>query len=199
MDGLDFNAERHEYRLHGRVIPNVTRILDPLTDIHKMPADRVEFARLRGQAVHQATALWDWEMLDEASVDPQIVGYLDAWKRFRAESGFVPELIEHRVVHLLHGYAGTLDRTGRMRATAPGMLDIIDIKTSSDVYLKAVGPQTAAYAKAVENQCRIVPWRRLAVQLRPDGTYRVHTCTDANDFAVFMAALTLYQWQLKHN
>jgi hypothetical protein len=200
MGAIEFNEERHEYTLDGRLLPNVTRILAPLTDIHTMPRDRVEFARQRGQAVHLGTALDDCGTLDPASVDPQLTGYLAAWRLFRHESGFVPRNIEYRVAHALYGYAGTEDRDGRMRITPPGALDLIDIKATADIYQKVVGPQTAAYAKALQAQDPTTPLSimRWAVQLRPDGTYRLHPCTDPNDFNVFLAALTLYQWREKH-
>src|SRR5450755_787122 len=82
MTSFTFDAEAHEYRLAGLVLPSVTQIIAPLTDYSGIPADVMEFARARGQAVHLACELDDKKDLDESTLDPQLLGYVTAWRAF---------------------------------------------------------------------------------------------------------------------
>lgn len=190
MRDLDFDAATHTYTLEGRAIPNVTRVLEPLEHFDKVPPSILEYASERGTAVHRATELYDTGELDEASLDDELVPYLEGWKKFLDESGFQILRIERRVYHERYRYAGTLDRQGIL-GDDPW---IIDIKTVSQLS-PVTGLQTAAYADPAHEDKRTKAPRRGAVQLRPDGTYRLKEYREQTDFAVFLAALNLYNWR----
>lgn len=180
-----FNSERHEYRTpSGVLVPNVTSILKGAGLIDDTWF--TDYARTRGQAVHLATALYDRGELDETSVDGRITGYLDAWVRFKSDSGFQPHLIEEPVGNENPMYAGTLDRAGTIGEASA----ILDIKTGHMPAWAAL--QTAAYQR-----CKPHYRQRFGVELRENGTYRMTPFTDRNDWNVFAGALALVNW--KHN
>lgn len=94
----------------GRVYPSVTTILKAEGFINTAYYD--DWSRDRGSMIHLATAYDDAGELDEENLDPVILPYLKAWRRFRKESGFVPEQIEPPMMSTVYRYAGTPDRIG---------------------------------------------------------------------------------------
>jgi hypothetical protein len=196
---LQFDEARHEYTVDGRVVPNVTRIIDWMNDYAHVPADVMQRARELGTAVHLATALYDNDNLDESSVDPAVRPYLEAWIEFRAAQGFTPLLVEHRIHSAVHGYAGTLDRVGLLRGVAQNVL--IDIKASAAV-MPANGPQTAAYKQGLVESGFVGAGKlsrytlRLCPELSPP--YRLTQHNGPTDLPIFMSALNLYRWRTVH-
>ena len=193
---IDFDEANHLYFVNGKQTPSVSSILSPLVDFSYVPRETLEYASQRGTAVHRATELYDLGTLDDESVDEAVRPYLDAWKLFRDETGFVPRLIERRVHHADYGYCGTIDREGCMTELAGSPQAIIDIKTP--VHLgPVVGLQLAAYQEALRSEGFQVDLR-FAVQLRSDGNYRLQSYIEKSDFGVFVALLTLKRWREKH-
>ena len=192
MDSLTFDPETHTYRRDGVLVPNVTSIIDCLPDYSMVAAEVMEHAANLGDAVHAATELDDQDDLDEESVHPMVMPYLEAWRRFRADTGFEPEAIEARVYHPRHNYAGTLDRVGRLN----GAKVVLDIK--SGVVGAWVGVQTAAYQEAWNWRRAEKATARFSVQLKRDGTYRLHPYRDPSDWSVFLACKTLHDWRKRH-
>ena len=184
---LDFNAEEHSYRLDGRPVPSVTRILKPLDMFEHVPLDVLERAREFGQHVHLACDLDDKGLLDEATLDAELLPYLRGWRRFLAESGFQIIASEQPVAHAKLGYAGTLDR----RAIHRNRRVILDIK-SGQMPL-SVGPQVSAYAEAWGHQSGERGLKRYCVQVMPDA-YKLHELTDPADWSIFLSCLNLHKF-----
>jgi hypothetical protein len=136
----------------------------------------------RGTAVHEATELYDYGVLDESTVDLRIMPYLDAWKKYRADTGFAPDpnFIERIGVDEVLRYAGTLDRNG------------LDIKSGAPAPWHIL--QAAAYWHLdVANKA---PWH--AVYLHDDGTYKIKVYSPAElyaAFGVFCGALTVFNFK----
>lgn len=191
MSVVEFHDASHTYRVDGHVTPSVTQILRVIDDLSKIPAEYLERARVLGTAVHRATELFDLHDLDEASLDPMIVPYLEAWKRFRLETGFVVEAVESRLHHAVYGYCGTLDRRGVLH----GKRVVIDIK-SGELY-PSHGPQTAAYQKADEHMTGAPIEARYVVQLTDTGRYSLQPMKDATDWSTFLAALTIHRFKAR--
>ncbi len=189
-DLLTFDEDRHEYRLLGGVVPSVTQILRPLVDFAGIPKTVLDAKRDLGQRVHFACQLDDEDDLDEASVEEDVAPYLAAWRKFRRDTGAVVFLNEARVADPILLYAGTLDRGIELN----GERWLIDLKTCISTPL-AVGPQTAAYLRALGDTSVT---HRGALRLRPDGTYRLDRLTGADDWACFMACLTLHRFKESH-
>jgi len=189
---LLFEEATHTYRFDGAVVPSVTQILAPLNDLSFVDPQVLEYKRQLGTAVHKATELYDLGDLDEDSLAPVIRPYLDAWIRFRREKPFEILGMEQKVYHPLHRYAGTYDRMISM----DGRRGPLDIKTGET--LPGYGPQTAAYKAASEAETGERLTGRWTIQLRDDGTYRLHTKADADDWPVFLSCLNLYRFRNKH-
>jgi len=182
---LIFDETAHRYYLGGVRLPGVTSVLESagLIDYSFLGARREEYLA-RGRAVHEATQADDLGGLDEEGLSAEILGYLEGWRAFRRDYGFVAHLIEHRVCNKAYGYAGTLDRVGRVRN---GTAIILDLK--SGVAPAAVRYQLAAYAACLPH-----PRTRLrrCVELHSDASYRVigfETSDYWRDFRIFAAAL----------
>jgi hypothetical protein len=188
---LVFDEARHEYRYDGVLVPSVTGILKPLVDYSAINPEVLARASALGTLVHQTTELYDLGTLDEDDLDPILVPYLNGWKRFREEVGFVPATIEKRMYHPL-GFCGTSDRTGAIR----GVKAVVDIKKMMTLG-PVIGPQLAAY-KEMHNLEDAGIEKRFALGLRPDGTYRLQEYKDASDLPCFMSLLTIQKWRLKH-
>ena len=171
-------------------MPNVTSILEPLQlyDFEDNPfitPEILEAARDFGTNVHLACHLFDMGELDEAALHPALVPYLDGWKAFLLETGCTITHSEERVHNRRYGYAGTLDK----RSILAKKRWLIDIK--SGVVPWTAGYQTAAYQEALPLGER--PRQRMAVQLLPNGRYRIHEQKDAGDFQIFLSALNIYK------
>lgn len=189
---LVFEAARHLYWLDGRLVPSVTGILKStgIIDYSMIPQNVLQAAARRGTAVHVALEYLDKGTLEPKSVDPELLGYLQAYDRFVLESGFEVAHVENRVFDAIHQYAGTLDRTGFIGDT----LVILDFKTG--LVLPGHALQISAYANCLPLPRR---FRRIALKLNNDGTYRVHEFPlheYRRDLDVFLAALSCQQYKL---
>lgn len=196
--GLTFDDGSHTYRFEGQVVPSVTQVLKPLTDLSHVDPDLLAAASAFGTAVHKACELDDLKQLDEEALDPELAPYLAAWRKFCRDYDVRWDLVEMRVFHRQLRYAGTLDRFGLVRI-APHLAQrvpaMVDIKSGTQLY-PSVGPQLAAYHRAVPTAS--ITTKRLAVQLKPDATYFAKWHEDPTDFAVFASLLTLRGWCAKH-
>lgn len=190
---LTFDAEHHCYLLDGQRLPSVTQVLHSagIVNYNYLPPDDRERLMTRGRAVHTATHFDDEGDLDETTLSAEIGGYLEGWRKFRRDAAFVPELIEHAGCNLKLRFAGTLDRTG---SNGLGPKWLLDIKTGTA--LPFVALQLAAYASFFEHPGA---FRRVSVELHPDGTYRLQEfrCSDyQRDINIFTAALAVHNWQV---
>mgnify|MGYP001569947541 CR=1 FL=1 len=190
MADLQFYEETHTYRYGGKVVPSVTQVLqaEGISDFSMVPADVLETACARGNAVHLATQYLDEGRLDWSTVGEGLAGYLAAWERFKEECRVEVLEIERRVYYSM-GYAGTLDRVLLMQR----MRWLIDIKSGAPTPAAAI--QTAAYQFAHPDKDKIN--RRAAVQLNADGTYKLHQYDpdSMHDLNIFIAALTIYEYK----
>lgn len=178
---LTYEAESHVYRYGGRVVPSVTQALQVVGEWGHVDPLILERARLFGQHVHAMIDLFDQGALDEEALDLPLVPYLNAWKLFLSETGFVVTHTEQRLYHPRMRYAGTLDKRGTWKGTTW----LLDCK--SGAVPRSVGAQTAAYQKA----CTDPPKRRLCLQLKRNA-YRLHRCDDPSDFALFTSCLNIW-------
>lgn len=182
---FEFDAGRHIYRLNGADVPGVTSVMQDVgvVDFSMLTESTRTMALARGRKIHTATQFDDEGDLDESGLDPQLLGYVAAWRKFRAETGFTPDLIEHRGYHEALRYAGTLDRRGIIN----GKPAILDIKSNHAPYWTKY--QTAAYAAFFPDPRT---YHRIAVELHKDGTYKAETYLPSDylgHFQGFMAML----------
>ena len=183
------------YVVDGVRVPSVTEALGlvGLYDFSHVPPDRLEYARARGQDVHEWLALEDQGFIEDEEPPQEILGYVQAYLRFKNESGFVPHRIEQVVVNETYRYAGTLDRAGELNEKRA----LLDLKAVAEVK-PATSLQTKAYALCLDE-----PHDRHALQLKPDGNYRLHSYplpgrTETVDRDDWYAALRMAYWKLTY-
>jgi hypothetical protein len=210
--GLVFEEATHRHILNGVELPSITRVMrmvgmDSFPRGEFISAEAMALAAERGKAVHAATALDDMGDLDPDTIDPVVVGYLEGWRRFRADTKFEPDhrFIETPLASGLMGYAGIPDRPGYFPNPAPLERPDKWVSTiSANVEIKAVtelhdrvGIQLAAQDKLLAEH-GFYSIKRVAVQLRPDGTYRMREYLGPLDREMFFSALRIVTWRLNH-
>lgn len=182
-----FNADDHSYRTpDGARLTSVTQALVQAGIIDTTWYS--EAAAWRGSVVHRCCELWDKGKLVESSVDPEAMGYLDAWREASYALGIQPVAVEVPSFHPQFGYAGTPDVV-----TNDG---VFDRKTGA--LAPWHGLQLAAYAHLGDNP---KAKRRVAVQLKPNGRYSVKMFKPQDmptDWAVFQSALNVAKWKVLH-
>lgn len=190
-EGLTFEPEGHIYRLGGKVLPSVTQVLSLLEDFSAVRPDVLEAARIFGQHVHEACALDLRGRLDWASLDPDLVPYVESLRRFLKDSGFKIIASECRVVHRAHGFAGTLDLYGLLSARR------VQIDIKSGAMPRTVGPQTAAYEQAMLADKGAATQARYCLQLNPEFRcgYKLHPLTQRTDWHNFLSALNCWRFR----
>lgn len=126
---VEFEAEGHRY---GSGLESVTTILKEEGIIDTRFYD--DWSRDRGSMIHLATAYDDRGELDESTLDPVIAPYLEAWRRFKRESGFIPEKIEVPGMSTAYRYAGTPDRIGEL----PGRISRAAVELHDDATYRLI-------------------------------------------------------------
>ena len=193
-----FDPIEHTYTVNGKQKISVTTPIGLLKNFDNIDPAVIEKARIRGQAVHAATELWDSNDLGEC--DPKVLSYLNGWINFVTDTGFIVLLSEEPVYSAIYDYTGTLDRYGLMNSR-PVVLDVKATAAVDDF----VGWQIAAYAQALKeskpNMDTDKQTQRLCVQLGPKFArgYKLHEYKDPNDFRNFITCLNFYKLRRKYN
>lgn len=186
MAKLVFFDDKHQYQVGGEVLPSVSELLRFLTreiyaDVHQYTLDN---AADRGKRVHQACENLD--RYGEAQIDADIQPYVEAYVKWRKE--YCPEWtrIEYACYHPDMGFAGTLDRYGKIR----GEQYIVDLKTTATLHTFRETAQLNGYDKlAAANGLKV---DKLAIlQLKLDGTYKFKPID--KDETLFMACYNLHK------
>lgn len=149
-------------------------------------------SRTRGTAVHKAIEFRFKGTLNRQSLDPQLIGWVDAVDLFMAEKKFEPKLLETNVSHRHYFFAGRLDVFGYLDG-APALIDI-----KSGAAGKAAKLQTGAYALCIQasmNGHRKIP--RYALELKENGKYVIQPFPDNNEEEIFAGLASAYWY--KHN
>ena len=194
-----FDKATHTYTVNGERWPSVTQILRDAGLINTRFYDTA--ARDRGSMVAQAIEYANDGDLDESSLDPQLRGYVEAWRKFLDDTSATVVESELVVCNPSLRYCGKADAIVRATVARDG-LDllrfpggnpeiIIDAKTGGSEFWHPY--QLIAYKR-----CLPAPTiQRCNVYLRDDGTY---TCKwyslarDRHDWRVFEAAALLW-WE----
>jgi hypothetical protein len=192
---LQFDQPTHTYTLDGVRVPSVTQVLKPLYNFEGIPLATLNAKARLGTAVHRACELLDNDDLDEESEEGRaalapLAGYLAGYKKFKSDMR--PKLLanEQLLHHPVHRYAGQIDRSYAFE----GHVWDVDLKSTVSMS-PIVGLQTAAYTEMLRAQGRTVPARRGALQLFPDGKYKLHEFKDPTDFSVFLSLLTVQRFK----
>lgn len=197
-----FDEEAHTYEQGGVIVPrSVTGLLKKFgltTDFSQIPAPILERARQRGSAYAEGRRLiLQGYELDPQTIDPQIAGYIVAFRNFWKESK--ANLIETEIPRISPlGFAFKAD----IYAFLNGRRIVIDDKCTSSIP-KSVGPQTAGYSIGFTSLYPAQPIEdRAVLWLKKDGSYKFKLLEDPDDETAFMDCLTtdikLEQWRKKY-
>lgn len=189
-----FDAREHRYfDAKMQPIPGVTETLNNtgIVCYDHIPKKILEHKAEIGTAAHASTHYYDENDLEITTVDEEVVGYLEAWIKFRKETRIEIHAIEQRGICVADGmpYGYTFDRD----CTFEGYRTLLEIKCTAGVEI-SWGPQTAAYEiplRAQDGKAR----RRVAVHLKPDGKYSLVALNDVKDYQVWKWALALETWK----
>ena len=170
-----FEESNHEYRIAGRVVPSVTRVLNDLLPCYQASDWHLE----RGRAVHACAAMIAKEIAFDH--DEQIDGQVQALRKFFREVNPIVVSVEKQVFSKRYLFAGTLDLLSNT---------VIDFKASIS---PSVPFQLAAYAIAEEEMTGNKIAYGFAVQINDNGTYSMSKSYDLKRYKQgFLAMLTTF-------
>lgn len=177
----------HRYLADGKPVPGTTSIIEDVLGPAVDESDpRIIRAGQRGTAVHVACQLDDEGALDEETVHPVVLPYLEAWRAYRRDTGWATDAAEVSLLNTAYWYAGTIDRIGRERGNVSTVLDIKTSATPSPRWRLQVAAYTGLRAD-------LVLFQRIVVQLLPTGRYRRIPYTDRADWQDWLAILRVHR------
>lgn len=138
---IHFDEATHTYNIDGTEVPSVTTVCRFLS--YDQKSDKPWLAQVaaeRGSRVHEACAMLDYG--EEPEEDPEIAGYLTAYRRFLKDYRPEWEGIEYITGDTETGLAGTVDRFGTLY---DGIPCIVDIKTGSRLHDAPLRGQLTGY------------------------------------------------------
>ena len=189
--GIEFDEERHLYRLDGVILPSVTQIMKPLSDekYKNIPEEILRKAAYRGTVIHEA--IENYIKYDFLDVPEGYEGYLNGFLEFKEE--YQPEFLasEFRMAHKFLGYAGTCD----LLCMIDGELNLVDFKNTSVINEGLCRVQLEAYSQALSSHGIKVQQRRI-LQFKSDGTWmNMMFSPDAEAWRVFGSLKVIYDYK----
>ena len=186
---LVFDQDKHEYRMDGRIVPSVTRILSVVQDFSAVPPDQLQTAQEWGTAVHLYLRLYDEGTLELTKADPRMLPIIDSWERMKVSRGWVnPLMSEQPFYSKRYGFAGTPDRLFKTGSK----YTLVDFKTGEGNYADL---QTAAYLQLIkEDYANLNQVERMKVHFDFDGKMKSEVYTDfKKDFNDFLCVMRTFQ------
>jgi hypothetical protein len=200
---LSFDSDAHVYRVDGVAVPSVTELLEAAgisPDYTKVNPTVLQHARRRGIHVDLCCDLDDADDLDWSSVDPEAVGYVQAWQAFKADYDYRPVASQVLLYHPAYAYAGTADSVGELQ----GYPTVVERKATARM-AASYALQTAGYAcdglhNAPPGGGRLEPvtWgqpARLGVHLQRTGRYDLVPYDDPADLSAWLGVVALARWR----
>ena len=170
---LEFNPDKHEYRVNGVVLPSVTELCGPMTySKYRVDNAIVDQAAYRGSLIHELTALWDrGDLEDDTALTTDVALYLKAWQNFCHDYQPKWEYIELPLA--CRTFAGTIDRVGWIDDN----LIPVDIKTTSSMDRAnkiSLASQLYGYYELLDKNGIMANYAKsMGVQLKKDGNYSI--------------------------
>jgi hypothetical protein len=163
-------------------------------DYTGVPAEILERARVRGEAIHLAIQLHEEGDLDEASLHPDVRRGLDIYIAFKRESGYQPFAIEPEIASERWGCVGHPDSIGWIGTERT----LLDFKAVAQLDLDYVDLQTAGYEVLWTEKNPTEPIaKRFALHLRKDGRYAFEPLKRSDTRQIFLACLVTWHERLR--
>lgn len=176
------------------LLPRVSEILAAAGlgwDLSEVPPARLEYARMRGTALHLAIQYHHEGVLDESSLHPDIMPGFEAYRRFLKDSGHEPIASEVELVHPTWQYVGHPDRIGWLNQRRV----ILDFKYTESFQFWPTAYQLAGYRllwNAIHPTEPVTS--TFALQLYPKtGQYQMRVVEAEKYEQTFLAALVVWR------
>jgi hypothetical protein len=182
---LTVDALKHEYWEEGVQLTSITDALKISGIIERVYG--TDYDLWVGTATHRAIELWVRGLLKLDTLDPQLVPRLEAWIDFEKSTGFRAKQSELSMSNFPLRIAGTLDLLGDFPDGSEG---IVEIKSGNVSAWTAI--QTAGQDFLLGGGKRR---KRFGLKVPAEGRPNVRPFTNSNDYAVFMAAVTIANWR----
>lgn len=177
-----FDEEKHQFIVDGQIWPSITQVLRSVGLIDGQWF--TEYSRNRGTLVHRIIHWHIMGNLDDASIDPILRPYYDAWLSFERDTGFISNETEIPRISRLYRFGGIPDHIGILN----GKEAIVDVKSGAEIPATAL--QTAAQEILVD---KILP--RYSLRLKDNGKYSLIPHTNRQDRQIFLSALAVWWWR----
>jgi hypothetical protein len=196
-----FDEASHTYRdTEGKEIISVTQVLvwNRCIDLDAVPGDTLERKRQLGDFVHRATHYLDQDDLDYSTLAqmPEAAPYINAYLNFREQTEFRPDpdWIEKSGVYQVNGMkvGYTIDRLGWLGSLPYKVVLEIKCAYRPEPSWKL---QTAAYEMVIPRKSGEIIGR-VAVQLKPDETFKLHPYENPRDKDAWLWNLASATWKL---
>jgi len=185
---ITYDAEGRAY-YEGKRIARTTEVCALLAP-RTWNAD--EYYLRKGTLIHRICEWEDSGELDESSVDPNLAGYLSAYRQFKKDTGWLNERLEKTFIHKGYGYCGRADRVGRLAGIWTWVLDI-----KSGQFHNADQYQAPAYLFGLQYE-GIRVQRCGDLYLKHNGTYRFTEVKNPTEkFFKFLEGLK--KWREENN
>jgi len=184
---LEYNDAKHKYTVDGKEVPSVNKIIDKVFN-REYKGDPI-YGEI-GTASAKAIELDLREELDETTVDDYVRPRLEAFRKWKTESGFVPILCE--TPFYADGVAGRLDIAGKIGDEQW----IIDNKCVKQLQHFTIKIQLAGYWMLVMANGALATPKLAALQLKDDGTYHFEPY-DVDADALWRSVKILYDEKTK--
>lgn len=200
-----FDEATHVYAMMpgSRQVPSVTQVLETTgmaPDLSFLDA----YYRERGRAIHTAMALELMGTLDDATLDERIVPFIERGRRWLEQLEVTPLVVEHRWVHTILEYGGTLDLFCESKI-GPLLIDWKSTMFDPAYEIQVAGGYEPLLIEAAENGAvGIAPGdvkaARMAVVTLGTEMPKMHWCGRQNKAGIlnrdlFRAALTVVKWR----
>ena len=176
-----FNEEAHTYTLKGKKLSGVTPIVSWLfpETYHDIPTEVLNNAAARGSNVHKYC-----QMIDNLGiVPPEAPGEAKAYLDLCAQNGYSSVANEY-LVSDNKDIASSIDVVMQTEDCAPTEVDLMDIKTTSQIHKDNVLLQLSIYAYLFEKMNKGLKARKLCVIWLPKpqyGTPKIVECAPRID------------------
>lgn len=182
---LTFDAEKHEYKWAGVIVPSVTQIIRTMPGMEPRDNAGAEYHMSVGTAVHSVIAGQTSEA-DYPERWDEIEPYVRSWNLGVRAFNIRVHQFERREYSRRHRYAGTIDALGVVGIDGA----LIDMKTGSPADWHPL--QTAAYAELLGTQA---PKRRCCIYLDADsGLPKIVWHDNPGDIGAFLGWLNYARW-----
>lgn len=188
MDSLTYNDQGHAFFKGERVarVTEIVRLIAPRS------WDVDEYFLRKGRLIHTIIQWKEEGILDESSVDQNLIPYLNAYQDFSCNQlNWAPEMIEKQFYSKKYGFCGRVD----IYVQFQGYMAVIDIKSGQphegDQY------QTAAYLFGLKD-AGFPCWRAFDLYLNKKGKYKlIEQKNPSSLFQIFLGGIK--KWREANN